>query len=52
MLFQPCKAIGIETLAPKRDHFTAGVQARGDLIVGHAFGRVEDHLGSLDLKIR
>jgi len=52
MLFQPRKAIGEEALAPERDHLTAGVQARGDPVVGHSFGRVEDHLGTLNLKIQ
>jgi hypothetical protein len=37
---------------PKRDHFTAGVEAVGDLVVGHAVGSVKDHFGTLDLKIR
>jgi hypothetical protein len=46
------EAVGEEALAPKRDHFTAGVQTSGDLVVGHAFCRVEDHLGALHLKIR
>jgi hypothetical protein len=52
MLFQPGKAIGKKALAPKRDHLTAGIQTRCDVVVGHAFGCVEDHLGSLNLKIR
>jgi hypothetical protein len=52
MLFQPCKAVGKKALPPKADHLTAGVQTRGDLVVGQTFGRIEDHLGSLDVKIR
>ena len=52
MLFQPGKAVGKKALPPKRDHLTAGIETGGDLVVGHAFGRVEDHPGSLNLKIR
>jgi hypothetical protein len=52
MLFQPGEAVGKKALAPKRDHLTAGIQTRGDLVVGHAFGCVQDHLGPLNLKIR
>jgi hypothetical protein len=51
MLFQSRKPVSKEALAPKRDHFTAGVQPRSNLIVGQTFGRVEDHPGSLNLKI-
>ena len=50
--FQPGEAVGKGALAPKRDHFTAGVEAVGDLVVGHALGSVKDHFGTLDLKIR
>jgi hypothetical protein len=52
MFFQPWEAVGKKALAPKRDHLTAGVQTGGDLVVGHAFGCVENHFGTLDLKIR
>ena len=52
LLFQACEPIGKEALAPKRDYFTASVQADGDLVVGLALGGVGDHFGSLDLKIR
>jgi hypothetical protein len=52
MFFQPWEAVGEKALAPKRDHFTASVQTRSDLVVGHAFGSIENHLGTLDLKIR
>jgi hypothetical protein len=52
VLFQPGEAVGEKALAPKRDHFTAGVQTRGDLVVGQTFGCVQDHPGPLDLKIR
>src|SRR5512142_2978559 len=52
MLFQSCETVGKEALAPERDHFTASVQTRGNLVVGHAVGGVENHLGSLNLKIR
>ncbi len=50
-LFQPGKALGKEALAPRRDHFTAGIEAGGDLVVGHALGGVKDHFGLLYLKI-
>jgi hypothetical protein len=52
VFFQPCEAVGEKALAPERDHLTASVQARGDLVVGHALGCMENHLGTLDLKIR
>ena len=52
MLFQPGEPVGEKALAPKRNHFTAGVQAGRNLVVGEPLGGVEDHLGSLDLKIR
>jgi hypothetical protein len=52
MFFQTGKTVGKETLAPQADHLTARVQTSGDLIVGHTFGCVKDHLGSLNLKIR
>jgi hypothetical protein len=52
MFFQPWEAVCEKALAPKRDHLTASVQTRGDLVVGHAFGGVENHLGTLNLKIR
>src|SRR5215468_142554 len=52
MLFQPRETIREESFAPKRYHFTAGVEAGGDLVVGPASGGVQDHLGPLDLKIR
>jgi hypothetical protein len=52
MLFQSSEAVGIETLAPQTDDFTAGVQRCSYLVVGHAFGGMKDHLGSLNLKIR
>jgi hypothetical protein len=52
MLFQTCETIGKAAFAPQRDDFTAGVQPLGDLVVAHAIGRVEDHPGSLNLKIR
>jgi hypothetical protein len=52
MLFQSSEAVGEEALTPQADHFTAGAQRSSDVLVGHAFGSVEDHLGSLNLKIR
>jgi len=52
MLFQACEAVGKKAFAPKADHLTAGIQTRGDPVVGHTFGCIEDHLGSLNLKIR
>jgi len=52
VFFQASEAVGEETLAPKRDDLTASVQTGSDLVVGHAFGSVENHLGTLDLKIR
>jgi hypothetical protein len=52
VFFQSWQAVSEKALAPKRDHFTASVQTRSDLVVGHAFGSVEDHLGTLNLIIR
>jgi len=52
MFFQPWEAADKKALAPNRDHLTAGVQTGGDLVVGHAFGSIENHFGTLNLKIR
>jgi hypothetical protein len=52
MLFQTRETVGKEAFAPQRDDFTAGVQSLGNLVVGHAIGRMEDHPGPLNLKIR
>jgi hypothetical protein len=52
MLFQTCQTVGKEAFAPQGDDLTAGVQSLGNLVVGHAFGSVEDHSGSLNLEIR
>jgi hypothetical protein len=52
MLFQSCEAVSKEALAPEPDHFTASVQTRGNLVVGHAVGGKKDHFGALNLKIR
>jgi hypothetical protein len=40
MFFQPWEAVEKKTLAPNRDHLTAGVQTGGDLVVGYAFGSI------------
>jgi hypothetical protein len=52
VLFQTCQTVGKEAFAPQRDYLTASVQSLGDLVVGHAIGRMEDHPGSLNLKMR
>jgi hypothetical protein len=48
----PWESVCKKALTPKRDDLTAGIQTRGDLVVGHAFGGIENHLGALYLKIR
>jgi hypothetical protein len=52
MFFQSSEALGEKALAPHGDDLTARVQTSGNSVVAHAFGSVEDHLGSLYLKIR
>jgi hypothetical protein len=52
MLFQTRKTFDKEAFAPQRDDLTAGVQPLCNLVVGHAIGCMEDHPGSLNLKIR
>jgi hypothetical protein len=49
---QACQSLLEETLSPLADHLTARVKPRGDLIVVDSGCRHEDHLGSLDFKIR
>jgi hypothetical protein len=44
MLFQPSEAIGKEAFAPKGYHFTSGVEAHSDLVVGQTLGRIQDQL--------
>jgi hypothetical protein len=41
-----------KALAPLADHLAPGVQTRSDLVVVHAIGCHQDHLGSNDLEIR
>ena len=48
---QARQAIREEALAPLADHFTARVQASGDLVVVDAKGCHEDHLGANDFEI-
>jgi hypothetical protein len=52
VFFQSSQALGEEALSPHGDDFTASVQSGGNSVVAHAFGGVQDHLGSLHLKIR
>src|SRR5438128_1394516 len=44
-LFEARQSLLEEALAPLADHLAPGVQARRDLIVVHAIGRHQDHLG-------
>jgi hypothetical protein len=46
------EAIGEEPFPPAADHLTAAVEASGNLVVAQSIGSQEDHLGSLNLKIR
>jgi hypothetical protein len=46
------EAIGEEPFPPPADNLTAAVEARGDLVVVQSIGSQQDHLGSLNLKIR
>lgn len=49
---QPLEAFFEKSLSPHADHLTAGIQTLGDLVIGPALGRKQDHLGPDDLKIR
>jgi len=46
------EAIGKEPFPPATDNLTAAVEAFGDFVVVQALGGQQDHLGSLNLKIR
>jgi hypothetical protein len=50
MFFPTCQAFLKEALAPHANHFTAGVQALSNLIVGQAIGGMENHSSPNDLK--
>jgi len=50
--FEPRQALLEETFAPQADDLAASVQAFGDLVIGEAFGGMEDHSGADNLKIR
>jgi hypothetical protein len=52
LFLQSHKTIQNEAFPPAADYLTASIQATGNLVVAHAIGRVEDHPGSLNLKIR
>jgi hypothetical protein len=52
LLFQSLETIREEPFPPAADHLTAAVEARRDLVVVQSLGRQQNHLGSLDLKIR
>jgi len=51
-LFEARQSLLEEALAPLADHLASSVQSRGDLIVAHAIGSHQDHLGSDNLEIR
>jgi hypothetical protein len=51
-LLEARQSILEETLAPLADHLAPRVQARGNLVVVHALGCHQDHLGSNNLEIR
>jgi hypothetical protein len=46
------EAIGEEPFPPPTDDLTAAVEASGNLVVAPSLGGQQDHLGSLNLKIR
>src|SRR5207237_6148479 len=50
-LFEARQSLLEEALAPLADHLAPGVQARGDLVIVHAIGCHQDHLGPDDLEI-
>jgi hypothetical protein len=52
VFFQPRQAFGKEAFSPQADDLTAGIQALGNLVIGKAFGGMEDHAGAKHLKIR
>jgi hypothetical protein len=46
------EAIGKEPFPPATDNLTAAVEAPGNFVVVPSLGGQQDHLGSLNLKIR
>src|SRR5512145_692519 len=50
--FQARQSLPVEALAPQTHHFAARIQAHGDLVVAHALGGHQNHLGPLDLEVR
>jgi hypothetical protein len=50
-LFEARHSLLEESLAPLTDHLSASVQTSRDLVVVHATGCHQDHLGSHDLEI-
>jgi hypothetical protein len=52
LILQPGQSLLEEALAPQAHDFSAGVQARRDLVVAPALGSEEDHLGANNLIIR
>jgi len=49
---EPGESLFEEPLAPLRDDFPAGIQARSDLIVAVSPGSEQDDLGSHHISIR
>jgi hypothetical protein len=52
LFLQSYEALGKEAFAPSANDFTAAVETRGNLVVAQSLGGQQDHLGTLDLKIR
>jgi hypothetical protein len=52
LFLQSQEAFRKESFAPPADDLTAAVETSGDLVVVQSLGGQQDHLGSLNLKIR
>jgi len=52
LFLQTPETIHKEAFPPAPDHLTAGAQTSGNLVVVESLGGQENHLGTLDLKIR
>jgi len=50
--FQSSQTLLEETFTPHANHFTSGVQATGNFIIGEALSGKQDDLGTKHLEIR
>jgi hypothetical protein len=52
LFLQSYETFGKEAFAPPAHDLTAAVETSGNLVVAQSLGGQQDHLGTLDLKIR